>query len=58
MAKTSSAFKRFAVLTDRLLSADKPAVQARISQHREQAASNPRKRGPKKKAKDEGRERS
>ena len=37
-------------LTDRLLAVPRATVEKRIAEHREQAAKNPRKRGPKPKA--------
>jgi hypothetical protein len=50
MPKTHSReFKKFAELTDRLLAVPRDVVQKRIAQHREEAANNPRKRGPKRK---------
>ena len=45
--RTSKEYDRFASLTDRLLSVPHAEVQKRIEQHREQAAKNPNKRGPK-----------
>lgn len=45
--RTSKEYDRFAALTDRLLSVPHAEIQKRIVQHREQAAQNPRKRGPK-----------
>ena len=45
--RTSKEYDRFAKLTDRLLSVPHAEVQKRIEQHREQAAKNPHKRGPK-----------
>jgi hypothetical protein len=45
--RTSKEYARFTALTDRLLSVPRAEVQKRIEQHREQAAKNPYKRGPK-----------
>ena len=43
----SKEYDRFTNLTDRLLSVPRAEVQKRLDQHREQAAKNPNKRGPK-----------
>jgi len=48
--RSSKAFRKFSKLTDRLLAVPRAEVQKRIERHREQAANNPRKRGPKPKA--------
>jgi hypothetical protein len=40
-------YTAFTKLTDKLLSVPRAEVQRRIEQHREQAARNPNKRGPK-----------
>jgi hypothetical protein len=45
--RTSKEYDRFAKLTDRLLTVPRAEVQSRIEQHRERAAKNPFKRGPK-----------
>jgi hypothetical protein len=45
--RTSKEYDRFVNLTDRLLAVSHEEVQKRIAQHREEAAKNPRKRGPK-----------
>jgi hypothetical protein len=45
--RTSKEYDRFTNAVDRLLAAPRAEVQRRIEQHREQAAKNPRKRGPK-----------
>ena len=48
MAKRSSKeFTAFTFLVDKLLAVPRAALQKRIEQHREQAAKNPNKRGPK-----------
>jgi hypothetical protein len=47
---TSKEFRNFAALTDRLLTVPRHVIKERIDRHREMAASNPRKRGPKPKA--------
>jgi hypothetical protein len=43
----SKEFTAFQKLTDRLLIVPHSEIQKRVQQHREQAAKNPRKRGPK-----------
>jgi hypothetical protein len=48
--RTSKEYDRFAALTDKLLTVPREEIQKRIAQHREEAAKNPRKRGPKPKA--------
>lgn len=48
--RTSKEYERFAALTDRLLTVSHDEIQKRIAQHREEAAKNPRRRGPKPKA--------
>lgn len=51
MAKRQSKeYHRFTGLVDRLLVVPHAQIQKRIEQHREAAAKNPRKRGPKPKA--------
>jgi hypothetical protein len=45
--RTSKEYERFTVLIDRLLSVPHAEIQRRIKRHREQAAKNPNKRGPK-----------
>lgn len=45
--QTSKEYERFTALTDRLLAVPHSEIKKRIEQHREQAAKNPRKRGPK-----------
>jgi hypothetical protein len=50
MARPSKEYQAFRDLTDRLLAVPRAAVEKRIAEHREQAAKNPRKRGPKPKA--------
>jgi hypothetical protein len=45
--RTSKEYERFAALTNRLLAVPRSEVQKRIDEHREAAAKNPRKRGPK-----------
>jgi hypothetical protein len=50
MSRPTKEFTNFAKLTDRLLAVPRDVIQKRIEQHREQAANNPRKRGPKPKA--------
>jgi hypothetical protein len=47
MARPSKEYSEFVKLTDRLLAVPHSAMQKRIEQHREEAAKNPRKRGPK-----------
>lgn len=48
--RTSKEYDRFLKLTDRLLAVPHAEIQKRIGQHREQAAKNPNKRGPKPKS--------
>lgn len=50
MARPSKEYQAFRDLTDRLLAVPRSTVEQRIAEHREQAAKNPRKRGPKRKA--------
>lgn len=45
--RASKEYDRFAALTDRLLAVPHAEIQKRIERHREEAAKNPRKRGPK-----------
>lgn len=45
--RTSKEYDRFIALTNRLLAVPHSEIQKRISEHREAAAKNPRKRGPK-----------
>lgn len=45
--RTSKEYDRFVALTDRLLAVPHAEIQKRVAQHREAAAKNPRKRGPK-----------
>ena len=47
MPKTSKEFDAFTSLVDRLLKVPHAEIQKRVQQHREQAAKNPHKRGPK-----------
>ena len=47
MARPSKEYSEFVRLTDRLLAVPRADVEKRIAQHREEAAKNPRKRGPK-----------
>ena len=47
--RTSKEYDRFVNLTNRLLAVPHAEIQKRIEQHREEAAKNPRKRGPKQK---------
>jgi hypothetical protein len=47
--RQSKEFRAFVKLTDRLLSVPRAEVQKRIDAHREKAAQNPNKRGPKRK---------
>jgi hypothetical protein len=47
MARPSKEYEKFVRLTDRLLTVPHAEIQKRIAEHREQAAKNPRKRGPK-----------
>jgi hypothetical protein len=45
--RTSREYDRFVSLTDRLLAVPHSEIQKRVTRHRESAAKNPRKRGPK-----------
>lgn len=45
--RQSKEYQQFAQLTDRLLAVPRAELQKRIDAHREQAAKNPNKRGPK-----------
>lgn len=45
--RTSREYDRFTATVDRLLAVPRAELQKRIDQHREQAAKNPNKRGPK-----------
>jgi len=47
MARPSKEYMAFTKLTDKLLSVPHAEIQKRIEQHREEAAKNPNKRGPK-----------
>ena len=47
MPKTSKESDAFAVLTEKLLKVPHAEIQTRIARHREAAAKNPHKRGPK-----------
>jgi hypothetical protein len=49
MARPSKEYTAFVKLTDRLLAVPRAEIQKRIEAHRQQAAENPRKRGPKRK---------
>ncbi len=50
MARPSKEYSAFVKLTDRLLSVPRAEVQKRIDAYKVQAALNPNKRGPKRKA--------
>jgi hypothetical protein len=45
--RPSKEYQAFTTLTDRLLAVPHDVIQQRIAQHREEAAKNPNKRGPK-----------
>jgi hypothetical protein len=45
--RTPREFDRFVKLTERLLAVPRAEIEKRVAEHREQAAKNPRKRGPK-----------
>lgn len=51
MGRPSKEYQAFVNLTDKLLSVPRAEIQKRVAQHRQQAAQNPRKRGPKPKVK-------
>lgn len=46
-ARPSAEFQRFDRMMGDLLSVPKSVIDARVAQHKAQAAQNPRKRGPK-----------
>jgi hypothetical protein len=48
--RLSKEFRNFTATIDKLLTVPRATVERRIAEHREQAAQNPRKRGPKPKA--------
>jgi hypothetical protein len=48
--RQSKEYRAFVKLTDRLLSVPRAELQKRLDAHREKAAQNPNKRGPKRKA--------
>lgn len=50
MGRPSKEYQAFRDLTDKLLAVPRATVQERVARHQEQAAKNPRKRGPKRKA--------
>ena len=50
MARRSKEYVEFVKLTDRLLAVPRAELERRVAEHREHAARNPRKRGPKPKA--------
>ena len=47
MGRPTKEFQAFTHLVDRLLTVPKAVVAERVAEHRERAAQNPRKRGPK-----------
>lgn len=47
MARTSKEYQAFTSLVDRLLAVPKADVDRRVAEHKERAALNPNKRGPK-----------
>jgi hypothetical protein len=47
MSRPSKEYAAFVKLTDKLLSVPRAELQNRIEAHKEQAAKNPNKRGPK-----------
>lgn len=49
-SRPSKEYAAFSKLTDRLLSVPRAELQKRIDAHREKAAQNPNRRGPKRKA--------
>jgi hypothetical protein len=50
MARPPKEYAAFTKLTDKLLSVPRAEIEKRIARHREEAAHNPRRRGPKPKA--------
>jgi hypothetical protein len=51
MARPSKEYQAFTRLTERLLAVPRSVIEQRMTEHREKAAQNPRKRGPKPKVK-------
>lgn len=49
--KQTSEYENFTTLVDQVLSVPHSVIQERVEAHRKQADKNPRKRGPKRKAK-------
>lgn len=49
--KKQSEYQAFTALVDRVLAVPHSVIQGRIDEHRKEADKNPRKRGPKAKAK-------
>jgi hypothetical protein len=49
--KHSSEFEAFTNLVDRVIAVPSSVIKARVEEHRKQAAQNPSKPGPKRKAK-------
>jgi hypothetical protein len=47
MSRPTKEFQAFTSLTDKLLAVSKATIHERHQAHKEQAAQNPRKRGPK-----------
>jgi hypothetical protein len=47
MSRTSKDFRAFRKLTDRLLTVSRGELQKRLDAHKEKAAQNPNRRGPK-----------
>ena len=51
MGRPTKEYQAFRDLTDRLFAVPKSTLDAKVQAHKEQAALNPRKRGPKPKVK-------
>ena len=50
MGRPSKEYQAFRALTDKLLAVPRATIQERQAKYAEEAAKNPRKRGPKRKA--------
>ena len=46
-SRPSKEFRNFTAAVDKLFTVPRATIERRIAEHREQAAHNPRKRGPK-----------
>ena len=50
MGRPSKEYQAFTSMVDKLLAVPRATIQQRIAEHKEKAALNPKKRGPKPKA--------